>query len=106
MFSELIGQETARKMLAADVERSRLAQFYLFIGPQGVGKALAGRLSEGATLEEELAQLQARRQEATAREREAREARAAAQAGLVGDGGVGDLGKLPGRRGLRGITDE
>ncbi|HHN45877.1 MAG TPA: DNA polymerase III subunit delta', partial [Planctomycetes bacterium] len=44
MFSELIGQETARKMLAADVERSRLAQFYLFIGPQGVGKALAGRL--------------------------------------------------------------
>ncbi|HQI28809.1 MAG TPA: hypothetical protein PLT20_12055, partial [Sedimentisphaerales bacterium] len=38
------------------------------------------RLAEGAVLEQELAQVQARREEAAAREREAREARAAAQA--------------------------
>jgi len=44
MFSELVEQKAAKALLAADIESGRLAPFYLFTGPQGVGKALTARL--------------------------------------------------------------
>jgi DNA polymerase III delta' subunit len=44
MFSELVEQKAAKALLASDIKRERLAPFYLFTGPQGVGKALTARL--------------------------------------------------------------
>jgi DNA polymerase-3 subunit delta' len=44
MFSELVEQKAAKALLSADLSHDRLAPFYLFAGPQGVGKALAARL--------------------------------------------------------------
>lgn len=43
IFAELLGQPKAVKLLSRALESGRLAHAYLFIGPEGVGKATAAR---------------------------------------------------------------
>ena len=43
LFEGLLGQRQATALLAAALERQRLAPAYLFCGPDGVGRALAAR---------------------------------------------------------------
>lgn len=43
IFGELLGQPKAAKLLRRALESGRLAHAYLFIGPDGVGKATAAR---------------------------------------------------------------
>ncbi len=48
LFSDLIGQPRAVRLLTAALERRRLAPAYLFVGAEGVGRRLAAlRLLEG-----------------------------------------------------------
>ncbi|MEB3302287.1 MAG: DNA polymerase III subunit delta' [Cyanobacteriota bacterium] len=41
LFAELVGQSLAVRLLAAALQRGRLAPAYLFAGPEGVGRRLA-----------------------------------------------------------------
>lgn len=42
-FANLVGQESAVKLLSAAIERSRIAPAYLFYGPPGIGRGLAAK---------------------------------------------------------------
>jgi DNA polymerase III subunit delta' len=48
IFAELLGQPKAAKLLNRALESGRLAHAYLFIGPEGVGKATAARFMAAA----------------------------------------------------------
>src|SRR4051812_36565968 len=41
MFEKVLGQKKSLKALEADFEENRLAESYLFAGPEGVGKKFA-----------------------------------------------------------------
>jgi len=41
-FKEVLGQERARKILSAHIQKKRFHHAYLFCGPAGVGKSMAG----------------------------------------------------------------
>lgn len=43
-FSELVGQETAKRVLLNAVRLGRLSHAYLFAGPRGTGKTTVARI--------------------------------------------------------------
>ena len=47
MFADIKGQERPIELFRNSVSRDRLAQAYLFLGPQGLGKTLATMLQVG-----------------------------------------------------------
>ncbi|WP_287128267.1 hypothetical protein [Candidatus Cyanaurora vandensis] len=55
-WAQLRGQERAVQLLTRAIALDRVAQGYLFCGPQGVGKALAARLFAQALLQDDQSQ--------------------------------------------------